>query len=48
MYIVIETHGGAEHAMIVTDELGRNKIFEKEQEAQREADDCQSGIVIEI
>lgn len=50
MYIVIETHGGAAHATIVTDEEGNNKVWEADQraEAQAEADDCQEGIVVEI
>lgn len=47
-YIVIEKHGGPEYAIIVTDENGDNKIFDKEEEAQSEADDCQDGMVIEL
>ena len=45
-YIVIETHGGPEYAIIVMDEDGNNKIFDSEEEAQTEADHCQDGIVI--
>ncbi len=48
MYIVIEKHGGAEYAIIVTNEDGENKIFDNEEEAQAEADDCQDGIVVEL
>jgi hypothetical protein len=48
MYIVIEKHGGAEYAIIVTNEDGENKIFDNEVEAQAEADDCQDGIVVEL
>lgn len=48
MWIVIEKHGGPEYAIIVTDENGYNKIFDTEDDAQIEADDCQDGIVIEI
>ncbi|MFD2145750.1 MULTISPECIES: hypothetical protein [Mucilaginibacter] len=47
-YIVIEMHGGAEYAIIVTDENGQNKVFEERQEAEAEAADCQDGIVIEL
>lgn len=46
MYIVIEKHGGWEYAAIVTDENGNNKVFDTIEEAQKEADDCQDGIVI--
>jgi len=45
-YIVIERHGGPEYAIIVTDEDGNNKVFDTEDEAQMEADDCQYGIVV--
>jgi hypothetical protein len=45
-YIVIETHGGPEYAIIVTDEDGNNKIFDTKEDAQIEADDCQDGIVV--
>lgn len=48
MFIVIEKHGGAEYAIIVTNEEGENKIFETREEAQVEADDCQDAIVVEL
>lgn len=48
MFIVIEKHGGAEYAIIVTNEDGENKIFDNREEAQAEADDCQEGIVVEL
>lgn len=48
MFIVIETHGGAEYAAICTDTEGNNLVFDTREEAQTEADDCQQGIVIEI
>lgn len=48
MYIVIETHGGAEYATIVTNEDGSNKVFDHWKEAHNEADDCQDGLVIGI
>ena len=45
-FIVIETHGGPEYAIVVTDEDGNNKVFDTRQEAEAEAADCQAGIVI--
>ncbi len=47
-YIVIETHGGAEAAIIVTDENGNNLVFDNKNEAEEEAAECQDGIVIEL
>lgn len=47
-YIVIEKHGGAQYAIIVTDENGLTKVFDTEKLAQREADDCQDAIIVEI
>lgn len=47
MYIVIEMHGGPDYAIIVMDEEGRNKVFEKIEDAEREAADCQDGRVLE-
>jgi hypothetical protein len=47
-YIVIETFGGAEYAIIVTDEDGNNLVVDTHEEAQDEADDCQGGLVVEI
>jgi hypothetical protein len=48
MFIVIEKHGGAEYAIIVTNEEGENKIFETREEAEIEADDCQDAIIVEF
>ena len=48
MFIVIEAHGGAEYAIVVTDEDGNNKVFETEEEALKEADNCQYGFVVEL
>lgn len=48
VFIVIECHGGAEYATIVTNEDGETKVFDTEKEAQIEADDCQDGRVVEI
>ncbi len=47
-YIVIETFGGAEYAIIVTDEAGNNMVFDTLDEAQDEADECQGGLVVQI
>ncbi|HVW98678.1 MAG TPA: hypothetical protein VHA56_22110 [Mucilaginibacter sp.] len=47
-YIVIEKHGGAEYAAIVTDTDGNNKVFDTYKEAETEATDCQDGIVVEL
>lgn len=47
-YIVVETHGGPEYAVIVTDIDGNNLVFENREEAEAEADDCQDGIIVEI
>ena len=48
MYIVIETHGGPEYAVICMDEFGNNLIFDTIEEAQKEADNCQYGIIVEV
>ena len=45
MYIVIEAHD-INWPIIVTDEEGQPLIFNTEQEAQEEADDCQDGRVV--
>jgi hypothetical protein len=45
-YIVIETLGGPEYAIIVTDQDGNNKVFDTEEEAEEEASDCQDGLVV--
>jgi len=48
MYIVIETFD-LYYPMIVIDEIsGMPLIFETEEEAQKEADLCQKGIVVFI
>ncbi len=47
-YIVIETFGGAEYAIIVTDEDGVNKVFDELTDAEAEAAYCQDGIVVEL
>jgi len=47
-FIVIESHGGAEYAIICTDENGNNLVFDKREEAEAEAADCQDGVVVEL
>lgn len=47
-YIVIELFGGAAYASIVTDENGNNQVFETFDEAEKEASDCQNGLIVEI
>jgi hypothetical protein len=47
-YIIIETHGGPEYAVIVTDTNGNNLVFDDLEEAEAEAADCQNGVVIEL
>ena len=47
-YIVIETFGGPEYAIIVTDTDGNNLVFDTREEAEAEAADCQDGLVVEI
>jgi hypothetical protein len=47
-YIVIETFGGGEYAFIVTDEKGNNLVFETKEEAEKEVDDCQDGLIVNI
>jgi hypothetical protein len=47
-YLVLECHGGAEYVAIVTDENGNNRVFDKRDDAEAEATDCQDGLVIEI
>ncbi|HWZ02151.1 MAG TPA: hypothetical protein VNX40_01000 [Mucilaginibacter sp.] len=47
-YIIIETHGGAEYAIIVTDSNGNNLVFETRDEAEKETADCQDGLIVEL
>jgi hypothetical protein len=45
-FIVIETFGGPEYAIIVADENGDNLVFEEYDEAEQEASNCQDGLVV--
>jgi hypothetical protein len=47
-YIIIETHGGAEYAAIVTNQDGNNLVFESRDDAEAEAADCQDGLIVEL
>ena len=48
MYIVLETHGGAEHVSICADENGKTKLFSTDAEALHEATQCQDGKVVNL
>jgi len=49
MYIVIEIFPDLEHAAIVVNpESGKNLVFDTAEAAQKEADECQDGIVVEM
>lgn len=47
-YIIIEAHGGAEYAIVCTDENGNNLVFDDLEAAEAEAVNCQDGRVVEI
>lgn len=47
-YIVIEMLGGPEYAIIATDTNGNNLVFENREDAEKEASDCQDGLVVEL
>ena len=48
-YIIVEKMGGAEYAIVCTDENGENIIFYNMNDAQEYADhECQDAIVLEI
>lgn len=47
-FIVIETFGGAEYSTIVTDTNGSNLVFDTRDEAEKEATDCQDGLIVQI
>jgi hypothetical protein len=47
-YIVIEVFEGTEYATICMDEKGNNLVFHKKEEAEKEAGDCQEGLILEI
>jgi hypothetical protein len=45
-FIIIETFGGAEYAIIVTDTDGNNLVLDSRKEA--EAADCQEVVIVEL
>ncbi|GAA3976660.1 hypothetical protein [Mucilaginibacter dorajii] len=47
-FIIIETFGGPEFAIVVTDQDGINLVFDTRQEAEEEKGNCQDAIVVEI
>ncbi len=47
-YIIIETFGGPEYAIVATDTDGNNLVFETYEEAEQEAKECQDGIIVEL
>jgi hypothetical protein len=47
-FIILETHGGPEYAIVVTDEEGNNLVFESFGDAVAEAAGCQDGMVVHI
>lgn len=48
MYIVLETHGGAEYATICMNEYGENEVFDTLIEAEIYAEDVQDPIIVEL
>lgn len=46
-FIVIETYGGAEYAIVVTDTNGNNKVFDTRAEADNEVTDYHDGLVVD-
>jgi hypothetical protein len=48
MYIVIETFDRYFPCIVVNPDDGMPLLFDTEEEAQNEADQCQSGIVVKI
>lgn len=47
-YIILETLGGAEYAVIVTDEQGNNLVFDERTDAEAEAAGCQDALIVEV
>jgi hypothetical protein len=37
-----------EYAIIITDTNGNNLVFETQEEAEKEAEDCQDGLIVEL
>ncbi|HEY9002035.1 MAG TPA: hypothetical protein VIM89_11830 [Mucilaginibacter sp.] len=47
-YLVLEMHGGPQHATICTDTEGNTLVFDNRTDAEAEAADCQDGLIVEI
>ena len=47
-FIIIECHGAPEYAIIVTDHDGNTLVFDTYEEAEKEANDCQDGLIVEL
>jgi len=45
-FIIKETCGGHEYAIIVTD--GNNLVFYERSDAEKEVADCQDGLMLEL
>lgn len=48
MYLIIELHGGAENAYIITNENGNNLVLNTLQEVKKEADNCHNPLIIDL
>lgn len=48
-YIVLETHGGPEYAIVCMNDGGATAVFDTKEEAESFArEDCQRGIVVKV
>ena len=47
-FIIIETFGGAEYAISITDTGGNNLVFDSREEAEAETADCQAAVIVEL
>lgn len=47
-YIVLEISSDPQSISIVTDENGKNKVFDSYAEAAEEAGQCQDGLTVQI
>ncbi len=48
LYILLELHGGAACASIVTDPDGNNLVLDSPEEAEEAVSGCQLGLIVEI
>jgi hypothetical protein len=47
-FIIIETFGGPEYAIVATDPNGNNFVFETRKEAEEASLDFQAALIIEL